>query len=258
MKSEHDVHFYLPSNTLITGMTYPAFLIFLCVFHFTFYSNLQAKPIRNNPAETLHMIHSKLKFFHGSLMEEYPEQLMSVMYVPEDAKVLELGGHVGRNSCVIASLLTDSRNQVTLEPCQAFARLLQENRDLNGLQFHIEVSALSKVPLIQKGWVTLPSDVVLPGYVSIKTIQFDELERKYEMQFDTLVADCEGALYYILRDDPDILKNIKLIVVENDFHDISQVEYVHQQFKQHGFEIVHSQSGGWGPCQGYFFQVWKK
>jgi len=35
--------------------------------------------------------------------------------------------------------------------------------------------------------------------------------------FDTLVADCEGALLPILKDTPEILAKIDLIIVENDY-----------------------------------------
>src|SRR5205085_5472893 len=128
--------------------------------------------------EKLQTIHSKLKLIHGNLSEEYPEQLMSTMYLPADAKVLELGGNVGRNSCVIATILNDSKNLVSVESSKESALLLQDNRDINGLQFHIEPSAISKVPLIQMGWNTIPSEVDQPGFFRVNTITFDELQKK--------------------------------------------------------------------------------
>ena len=40
----------------------------------------------------LNTIHSKIILIHGSLMEEYPEQLLSVKYIKPTDKVLEIGG----------------------------------------------------------------------------------------------------------------------------------------------------------------------
>lgn len=218
---------------------------------------------RNNnknldPNEKLQQIHSKLNLLHGNLAEEYPEQLMTAMFLPENAKVLELGGNVGRNSCVIASILKNEKNLVTLESSKESAKLLKENKDHNGLKFHIEASALSKVPLIQSGWITIPSDIVLDGFFRVNTITFHELQKKYAIKFDTMVVDCEGALYYILRDSPEILKNMKLVIIENDFLDIRHLKYVQNQFKKNGLQVVYSQSGGWGSCKKFFFRVWKK
>ena len=198
----------------------------------------------------LQSVHNKLRLLYGSFQEEYPEQLMTAMYLPSDAKVLELGANVGRNSCVIASLLSDSRNLVSVESCPDSARYLQKNRDHNRLKFHIEASAVSKIPLIQRGWFTIPGNEVLPGYVKVKTITFDQLQRKYKITFDTLVADCEGALYYILRDDPAVLNNIKLVIVENDYPDANHRNYVESQFLLNGLELVYN--------SGNFYQVWKK
>ena len=206
----------------------------------------------------LEVIHSKLRLVHGSLAEEYPEQLMAAMYVQKNAKVLELGGNVGRNSCVIATILKKSKNLVVVESSTESARLLQENRDANGLQFQIEASAISKVALVQNGWKTIPSDIDLPGYTRVNTINFKELKKKYGIQFDTLVVDCEGALYGILVDEPEMLKNINTIIIENDFDDIAHMEYVQNQFKQNGLKLSYNQAGGFGPCYDYFYQVWKK
>ncbi len=172
----------------------------------------------------LQRIHSKLELLHGSILDEYPEQLMTATFLPPDAKVLELGGNVGRNSCVIASILQDSRNLVTIEPGKIWADQIKENRDHNSLSFHVEAAAVSKTPLVQQGWVTIPSAEDLPGYHRVDTITFTELEEKYSIVFDTLIADCEGALYYILRDDPQILTNIKLVIVENDYSNNEQMQ----------------------------------
>ncbi len=203
-------------------------------------------------------IHSKLKLNHGSFDEELPEQKMSVMYLTGDEKVLEIGSNIGRNSLIIASILKNKNNFVTLESDINISKQLIENRDLNNFDFHIECAALSNRKLIQKGWFSIPSDVLLPDYDWVNTITLNDLKSKYNINFDTLILDCEGAFYYILMDMPEILDNIKLIIMENDYHNISEKIYIDDILKQNHFKRDYVEAGGWGPCYDNFFEVWKK
>ena len=203
-------------------------------------------------------IHSKLKINHGSLNDELPEQKMAVRYLTGNEKVLEIGGNIGRNSLVIASILENNNNMVTLESDVNTAKLLEENRDLNNFKFHIESSALSNRKLIQQGWNTIPSDILKEGYSWVNTITIDDLKAKYNMEFDTLVLDCEGAFYFILMDMPQILNNINLIIMENDYFDISRKNYVDNILIQNNYVVDYTECGGWGCCYNKFFEVWKK
>ena len=184
-----------------------------------------------------------------------PEQILAANYLTGNEKVLEIGSNIGRNSLVIASIVKDF---VTLETESNIATQLAENRELNHFTFHIENSALSKRKLIQTGWDTKPSDVLEPGYNWVNTITLEELHSKYNIEFDTLVLDCEGAFYYILMDMPEILKNVNLIIVENDYHDISHKHYVDAILKQHNFYVQYQEAGGWRCFYNNFYEVWKK
>jgi hypothetical protein len=206
----------------------------------------------------LHGFQNRLKIRHGSFQEEYPEQLLSARFLNGSEKVLEFGGNIGRNSMIISSILKNAQNLVTLECDTVISRQLQENRDINGLHFHIEPSALSKQKLIQNGWTTKPSETIPEGYTSVQILTYDQLKIKYPINFDTLVADCEGALYYIIKDMPTILEGIKLLIVENDYLDIEHKNYVDQILHDHGMTCVYSQGGGWGCCADNFFEVWEK
>ena len=203
-------------------------------------------------------IHYNLKINHGDLNDELPEQKMVVRYLSGNEKVLEIGGNIGRNSLVIASLLNDNTQFVTLESDENISKQLIENRNLNNFNFNIENSALSKRKLIQEGWNTIPSDTLLDGYKWVNIIGLQELNNKYNIVFDTLVIDCEGALYYILMDMPEILNNIKLIIMENDYLDFSHKQYVDSVLKNNNFYLDYVEDGGWGPCYNNFYEVWKK
>lgn len=206
----------------------------------------------------LEKIHANLKFNCGSLNDELPEQKMVVTYFTGNEKVLEIGSNTGRNSLVIASILSNMNNFVTLESDPDIALQLTENRDLNKFTFHIENSALSKRKLIQRDWTTKESDVLLDGYKWVNTITLDQLNAKYNITFDTLVLDCEGAFYYILMDMPEILKNINLIVMENDYLELSHKEYIDEVMLKNGLDREYVELGGGGPCYHNFFEVWKR
>jgi len=234
----------------------------------TIYINVSTNPIiissvsmvsdQDRTNKKLSEIHSQLQIHYGSFQEEFPEQCMATRYLTGSEKVLELGGNIGRNSLVIASILRDNPNFVVLECDTNTVAQLTENRNLNHFTFFIEPSALSKRPLIQRGWETIVSDTILAGYKPVSSITYEELVAKYKIDFDTLVADCEGALYYILQDMPDMLDHINLIIMENDYHDITHKEYVDKVLKEKHFYVDYVESGGWGPCYANFFEVWKK
>ena len=212
----------------------------------------------------LSLIHSKLKIKHGSFDDEFPEQRMATNYLTGNEKVLEIGGNIGRNSLVIAQILQDGGginndfNLVTMECANDISKLLMENRNLNGLHFHIENTALSMRKLIQQEWNTLPSDTLLPGYTWVNTVTWNELKAKYNIEFNTLVLDCEGAFYYMLLDMPEMLENIKLIIMENDYWDLNHKNVVDSILIKNNFYVDYVESGGWGPCYHNFFEVWKK
>jgi FkbM family methyltransferase len=210
--------------------------------------------MNSNMNSKLNFIHSKLKLNYGVFTDELPEQRMVVRYLNGNEKVLEIGGNIGRNSLVIASI---TKHLVTLESNVAICSQLIENRYINNSDFQIECSALSNRKLIQKGWDTVPSDTLQPGFEWVNTVTFDELQSKYNIEFDTIVLDCEGAFYYILMDMPEILNNINLIIMENDYVDLSHKNYI-DRILSNQFYVDYSESGGWGPCSGYFFEVWKR
>jgi FkbM family methyltransferase len=213
---------------------------------------------REESNKKLSIIHSQLRIHYGSLQEEIHEQRMVARYLTGTEKVLELGGNIGRNSLVIASILRDNPNFVVLECNTDIVAQLTENRDLNHFHFFIEPSALSKRPLIQKGWDTIVSDTVLDGYTPVSSITYHDLVLKYNIDFDTLVVDCEGALYYILQDMPEMLDHICLIIMENDYYDITHKKYIDKILREKNFLVDYVESGGWAPCYANFFEVWKK
>lgn len=208
----------------------------------------------------LEEIHKNIEFRHGSLNDEYNEQLMVLNNLKGNEKILEIGGNIGRVSMIVSKLLQDDSHYVILESDEKSATQLMDNKILNNCNFNVLPFALSKRKLIQRGWTSVASDVVYPCYKQVNTITLEKLNELFNIEFDTLILDCEGAFYYILMDYPEILKNIKLIITENDYTNIEHYNHVQNELRKNGFLETFAELGGYGyePCHTYFYQVWKK
>jgi hypothetical protein len=66
--------------------------------------------------------------------------------------------------------------------------------------------------------------------------------------------------HFILKDFPEILNNIKLIIIENDCMEEYQNTFILDTFKNNNFNLVESKTLdiAWGSCKDHFWQVWKK
>ena len=213
-------------------------------------------------------IHNGLCFSDKSQLDtEIPEQLMAVKHITPDSIVLELGGSIGRNSCVINSILDTKTNHVVIEPSIKELSILQQNRDSNNFGFFIENSAISNVPLYSLNWQTYPTQI--PGSVEVNTIDYNTLVEKYKLTFDTLVIDNEGNFVDMLKDFPTILDNIKLLIIEHDFNTEDDLCYFKKIMTQSEFTMTdaflkneqHGPGINWSDglnTDPIFVSVWKK
>jgi FkbM family methyltransferase len=230
------------------------------VFYVTCRKEINEAYTEEEASLILREIHKKLELKHGSFNDEFPEQVMAAMFIKKNDVVLEIGANIGRNTLVISELLENDQNLIALESSPEIADQLNENRIINRKNFKIIPYALSKTPLIQKHWDTMPfSGNDLPeGYSRVPITDLNSIKQSVNKDFTVLVADCEGALYYILKEFPEILDTLQVVIMENDYHDLSHKQEVDRKLKSSGFSRVYHKSGGWGPCEPFFFEVWKR
>lgn len=213
-------------------------------------------------------IHNGLSFSDKTqLNTEIPEQLMAVKHITPDSVVLELGGSIGRNSCVINSILDTKTNHVVVEPSKTELSILHQNRDSNNFEFFIENSAISKDPLYSLNWQTYPTQI--PGSVEVNTIGYNGVLEKYKLKFNTLVIDNEGHFVGMLKDFPTILDGINLLIIEHDFNTEDDLCYFKKTMTQSGFIMndMFLKNDRYGPGMNWhdglntdpiFVSVWKK
>lgn len=209
-------------------------------------------------------IYNKITINFGTMIKERKFHVICFHYLVGNEKILEIGGNIGRTSLLIAYILNNYNsnnvsNLVTMECNLNTANKLEENRNNNNFNFHIEKSALSNKKLIQKGAnETIISDEIRQGYDFVNIISYEQLKNKYTINFDTLIIDCDGGFYNILQDIPEILNGIKLIIMKNDYDVLDKKKYINDVLMKHNFTNVYTQGGGWGACCNNFYEVWKK
>ena len=216
----------------------------------------------------LYHLHNKLNFTNKKLLKkEIPEQLMALKHISKDDVVLELGGSIGRNTCVISTILSDSSNLVTIEPNINEIKDLKINRELNNFKFHIEENVLSKQPLYSLGWYTYIDEK--PDSLKVDNITWPQLKKKYNLHFNVLIVDNEGHFVSTLKDYPDILNDIRMINIEHDFNSIEDLDYFYDVMKRNKFQIVdtYMKNDEYGPGMDWtdgvdtddiFVSVWKR
>ncbi len=152
---------------------------------------------------------------------EKQEQDLAMEYILENDIVLELGARYGTVSCTINSKLNNKNNQVVVEPDDRVWDALEKNKENNNCKFNIIKGFISNKKLDLTNL-----DVCLDGYgatfienddTKIPSYSLDEIKNKYNLNFNVLVADCEGFLEVFFDENPDFYDNLRLIIFEADY-----------------------------------------
>ena len=172
---------------------------------------------------------------------ERREQDLAREYIRHDDVVLELGARYGSVSCVINSKLACKTNQVVVEPDDRVWAALERNRVANHCGFHIVKGfvsgkrlALTNLNAYHGGYA---ATAVPAGEADTKIPSFslDEIKGQYGLQFNVLVADCEGFLGTFFEENPDFYDGLRLILFEADYPDKCDYGKIRQALKDRGF-----------------------
>ena len=145
---------------------------------------------------------------------EYMEQKLVKKFVKKNYTVLELGARYGTISCVINKILENKTNQVSVEPDEKIWNALEKNKRNNDCHFHIVKGFISnkKLKLKRRGNASFS----FPGESTIPSYTLNEIESKYNLKFNCLVADCEGYLESFFDENPNFYNQLELIIFEED------------------------------------------
>tara|TARA_B100000035_G_scaffold289936_1_gene276686 strand:+ start:5096 stop:6718 length:1623 start_codon:yes stop_codon:yes gene_type:complete len=189
--------------------------------------------------------HKIINISYGDKYEELVEQYLVMKYITPSDVILEIGGNIGRVSCLVSTIIDNDDNLLVLECDKLLYKKLLQNKIQNNLHFNIENKALSSIELYQLGWNTYTidesknlDDESFSQLQKVDCITLDEINKKYNIHFNTLIIDCEGAFYYIIQSFPNILNNICKIIIENDYPTWERKQFVEDILLKHNFETI--------------------
>ena len=168
---------------------------------------------------------------------ETTEQALCYWHIEPTNKVLELGARYGFVSRVIC-IKTNNKNVVCVEPDYRVWDILEKNLYTNNFTPHIVKGTISRTPQMlyniqtSGGYGTMTREVeksFIPNYT------LEEIETKYNIKFDALVADCEGFLGVFLKENPKLYDELNVIIFELDGDDKSIYDEIISNLKTHNF-----------------------
>jgi FkbM family methyltransferase len=196
----------------------------------------------------------KFKDQYGKIINhlkmERNEQIQAEQYLTPECIVLELGARYGTVSCIINKKV--GPNMVVVEPDIRVQDALEQNMKANDCDFNIIKGVISRVPLelinLDNYYGGYAATTVKSEVSSIPNFTLEEVETKYNLTFNTLVADCEGFLEQFMDENPKLYQQLSLIMFEKDYPDKCNYAKIENILKANGFTCLDIS----------FHSIWKK
>ena len=181
---------------------------------------------------------------------EVPEQDVVSKYINQDDKVLELGARYGTVSAIILDIISDIKNCVIVDPDKNIIQALTNNLNNCGYgdaQIFVGTIGPHKKKIhSDKGYGTY-TESCEGDECNTESITYDNLEHKYNITFNTIVADCEGCLPELINHIEN-MDPIRKIIFETDRSNESDYTKMYTKLHECGFKNI----------QDEFVQIWIK
>jgi len=66
---------------------------------------------------------------------------------------------------------------------------------------------------------------------NIDCFTLDEIQKKYNIKFNVLVADCEGYLEEFFDQNPELYNNLRLVILEEDYKEKCNYNKIYDELK---------------------------
>lgn len=229
--------------------------------------NMDETELRNHEKDIDFLNFIKQQIYHDEndkiidhLKFEIEEQYQAYKYIKEDDIVLELGGRYGTVSVLINKILNNKTNHVVVEPDTTIIHALEKNRNNNDCNFHIVNKFISNTPkkIYFDGYSTRiisdendiidnpdekPEDKLINDKKRFLiddtgqnfSVSYDKFKKLYPLNFNVLVADCEGCLCDFFNMIGDDLDNFNKIIFEADQETLCNYVNIIDLLTNHGF-----------------------
>lgn len=145
---------------------------------------------------------------------ECGERMAVLKHLDPNAKVLEIGANIGGVSSLIAAVLNDPNNLIAVEPIESTCEGLCElGKSLNTpfRTFAGVIQGEGKPKLNCTGSKNSYAHCVESDNPKTENLSIDEIEKKFNITFTTVIIDCEGCYTSFLS---DILKKPSITQIQ--------------------------------------------
>jgi hypothetical protein len=169
---------------------------------------------------------------------EKDEQELAKYFILENDVVLELGARYGSVSCIINSKLNNKNNQVVVEPDSRVWEALEKNKNNNNCEFNIVKGFISNKKLDLTNlddYYGYGSTFIENNDTKIPSYSLDEIIDKYKLNFNVLVADCEGFLEVFFDENPNLYDKLRLFIFEADYPEKCNYDKIKNKLTEKNF-----------------------
>jgi FkbM family methyltransferase len=166
--------------------------------------------------------------------DEVPERMAVLKHMHPDSKVLEIGANKGGVSSLIASKLKNPLHLVAVEPIDSTCEGLKELGTRLNKRFNIfngvlrgENSNYVECTGQKDSYATCK---VSTAESKTQNLTLDEIEKKFQLVFDTVIIDCEGCYESFLH---DVVNHYSIKQIQIEWDGTFYEEYI----LRHGFVL---------------------
>jgi FkbM family methyltransferase len=173
-------------------------------------------------------------------INEREEQEQAFKYIEPNDIVLELGGRYGTVSGVINYKLKDKTNHIVIEPDEKIIPALTKNKELNNSKYQILPKIISNTnkKKIDDGYGTHYIDNNSTENNTNNIISYDEFKKLYPLEFNVIVADCEGCLGEFIKNMGNDFNKINKVIFEADYPELCNYNEIIENLKNNGFTMA--------------------
>lgn len=179
---------------------------------------------------------------------EYNSRAFVRKWLPSNASVLEIGARYGSVSCVIAGMQHQSGKVVAVEADPTVWDALDKNLKRYACNVNVLKGVVGTTPVVSQvlgnggyGSRTVPASIdASPTQQVVPAYPLAQVEETFKMHFDTLIVDCEGCLTTLLRENPELVVQVNMIIAEahSDLPGDTEEQSVAKLESKFGFKVV--------------------
>ena len=172
------------------------------------------------------------------------------LITPDDV-VLEVGARYGTTTCAVARYQGNSGNLIAVEADPSVWRVLQYNLATHSCKAHLVLGVMGEKDLVlvdenqlinmPLGYAKVTSEDENAKGTHVAHFSWDDIETQTGLKINTVIFDCEGCMFPILKAYKHKFSQIQKVIIENDNHQgpncDSECQEANRYYENSGFRL---------------------